>query len=155
LLWPGRIFWVVSTLACFGVAVATALRMPRTREDGMTLVASVATLLLLTIVAFVATNTVFSPQFHLWLIPLAALVLEGRGSRGGGVPRQAVRAACLVFVATMIVPTFYPHREYTDGLGLLRTGTLVLRNVLMLYATVCLWRAADAMRSLAKTTTPA
>ncbi len=155
LLWPGRILWVVSTLACFGVAVATALRMPRTREDGVTPVASVATLLLLTIVPFVATNTVFSPQFHLWLIPLAALVLEGRGSRGGDVPRQAVRAACLVFVATIIVPTFYPHREYTSGLGLLRTGTLLLRNVLMLYATVCLWRAAGEMRRMARTAAPA
>ena len=121
----------------------------------MTPVASVATLLLLTIVPFVATNTVFSPQFHLWLIPLAALVLEGRGSRGGSVPRQAVRAACLVFVATIIVPTFYPHREYTSGLGLLRTGTLLLRNVLMLYATVCLWRAAGEMRRMARTAAPA
>jgi hypothetical protein len=155
LLWPGRILWVVSTLACFGVAVATALRMPRTREDGVPPVASVATLLLLTIVPFVATSTVFSPQFHLWLIPLAALVLEGRGSKGGDVPRLAVRAACLVFVATTIVPTFYPHREYTSGLGLLRTGTLLLRNVLMLYATVCLWRAAGEMRRMARTAAPA
>jgi uncharacterized membrane protein len=151
LLWPGRLLWVVSTLICFGVAIATALRMPRTREDGVTPVAPVATLLLLTIVPFVATNTVFSPQFHLWLIPLAALVLEGRSSRGGSVPRQAMRAACLILVATMLVPTFYPHREYTSGLGLLRTGTLVLRNGLMLYATVCLWKAADEMRRRAGT----
>jgi uncharacterized membrane protein len=146
LLWPGRLLWVASTLACLGAAVVTALRMTRTREDGVISVASVATLLLLTIVPFVATSTVFSPQFHLWLIPLAALVLEGRGSTGD-VPRLAVRAACLVFVATIIVPTFYPHREYTSGLGLLRTGTLLLRNVLMLYATVCLWRAAAEIRT--------
>ena len=146
LLWPGRLLWVASTLACFGAAVVTALRLARTRDGGVTSVATVATLLLLAVVPFVATNTVFSPQFHLWLIPLAALVLEERGSRGGGIPRQAVRAACLVFVATIIVPTFYPHREYTSGLGLMRTGTLLLRNVLMLYAMVCLWRAAADMR---------
>ena len=151
LLGPGRVLWVVSTIACLGMAVATALRIARARQDGVTPAASVATLMLLAVVPFVATNTVFSPQFHLWLIPLAALVLEGRSSRGGGVPRQAVRAACLVLVATMLVPTFYPHREYTSGLGLLRTGTLVLRNGLMLYATVCLWRAAGEMRRLAGT----
>jgi hypothetical protein len=50
-----------------------------------------------------------------------------------------------VFVATIIVPTFYPTREYAEGLGLWRTGVLVLRNVLLLYATVCLARAALAV----------
>ena len=98
--------------------------------------------MLLTAAAFVATNTVFSPQFHLWLIPLAALVLEGRAAKDGGLPRLAVRAAWVIVVATLIVPTFYPSREYTLGLGAWRTGVLVLRNVMLLYATVCLWRAA-------------
>jgi len=130
------------------MAVTTALRLARTHDDGVIPVASVATLMLLTIVPFVATNTVFSPQFHLWLIPLAALVLEGRDSRGSSVPRRAVRAAWVIFAATLIVPTFYPHREYTSGLGVFRTGTLVLRNVMMLYASVCLWRAAGEMRRI-------
>ena len=58
--------------------------------------------MLLTAAAFVATNTVFSPQFHLWLIPLAALVLEGRAKDGGLLPRLAIRAAWVIFVATTI-----------------------------------------------------
>jgi hypothetical protein len=94
-------------------------------------------------VPFVATNTVFSPQFHLWLIPLAALVLERRDS----LPRPAVRAAWAIFVATMIVPTFYPSREYTLGLGLWRTVVLVMRNSLLLYAAVSLFQAAQLVRT--------
>ena len=38
-------------------------------------VADIASVLLLPLAAFVATNNVLSPQFHLWLLPLAALVL--------------------------------------------------------------------------------
>ena len=145
LLAPARLFWVVSTLACLAMAVATMLRMARSRGSG-TPAAAVAALMLLTVAAFVATNTVFSPQFHLWLIPLAALVLEGRATKDGDLPRLAVRAAWVIIVATMIVPTFYPSREYTLGLGVWRTGVLVLRNAMLLYATVCLWRAATDMR---------
>ena len=89
-------------------------------------------------VAFVATNTVLSPQFHLWLIPLAALVLEGRST----LPRHAARGAWAVFLATMVVPAFFPHREFGRGLGVGLTGVLVLRNALLAYATVALWKAA-------------
>ncbi len=138
---PARLLWVAATLACLAVATATALQMARPR-DGEATSARVAMFLLLAVVAFVATNTVFSPQFHLWLVPLTALVLEGRH---GTIPRQGVRAAWVVFLATMIVPTFYPTREYAEGLGLWRTGVLVLRNVLLLYATVCLWKAASTI----------
>ena len=155
LLWPGRLLWVVSTLACFGVAVATALRMPRTRTDGLTPVASVATLLLLTVVPFVATNTVFSPQFHGWLIPLAALVLRRTGSRGGDVPEQAgargVAGLRRVDHRADVLPAQGIHvRARTHA----NWEPLVLRNVLMLYAMVCLWRAAAEMRR-ARTAAPA
>ena len=144
LLGPARLFWGVSTLGCLGMAIAATRRMAASREKGDTSAAAVATVMLLAVVAFVATNTVFSPQFHLWLIPLAAVVLEGRTT--GGLPRLAVRAAWVIFVATMIVPTFYPSREYALGLGLWRTGVVVLRNAMLLYATVCLWTASAEMR---------
>jgi hypothetical protein len=143
LLGPARMFWVVSTLASLGVAIAGALRMARASE-GAARPAAVAMLMLLTVAAFVATNTVLSPQFHVWLIPVAALVLEGRAS----LPPAAVRAAWLTFVATMIVPTFFPHRQFGPGLGPLLTGVLVLRNGLLLYATVCLAQAAFAILSV-------
>jgi hypothetical protein len=137
LLVPARLLWIGATLGACGVAVAAAVRH---RIRGKADLA--ATFLLLTVTAFVATNTVFSPQFHLWLIPLAALVLEGRDT----LPRPARRGAWIVVAATLIVPTFYPSREYALGLGLWRTIVLVSRNVLLLIATLCLWRAALRMR---------
>ena len=140
LLVPARLLWIGATLGSCGVAVAAALRRGvRLHSD------TTGTLLLLTATAFVATNTVFSPQFHLWLIPLAALALEGRHT----LPPPARRAAWIVFAATMIVPAFYPSREYAVGLGLWRTIVLVIRNVLLLYATACLWKAALRMRETA------
>src|SRR5688572_22946902 len=146
LLAPARAIWVLYTLAAIGVAVMCA-RQVRLKADpangGFTTApAEVAALLLLPLVPFVATNTVFSPQFHLWLIPLAALVLERRDT----LPRAAVRAAWVIFIATMIVPTFYPSREYTLGLGLWRTVALLIRNGLLLYAAICLVRTARDMR---------
>jgi len=56
-----------------------------------------------------------------------------------GVPPEALRAAWCIVAATLIVPVFYPSREYAAGLGLWRTAVLVLRNGLLIYATVCLW----------------
>ena len=139
LFWPARLLWVASTLACLGMAVAAAVR---TGREAVSAPAAVASLMLLAAVAFVATSTVFSPQFHLWLVPLAALALEGRRA---GLPRLAMRGAWVIFFATMIVPTFYPSREYALGLGLWRTAVLVIRNLLLLYAAVCLWNAAREM----------
>ena len=48
----------------------------------------------------------------------------------------------------MIVPTFYPSREYTLGLGLWRTVVLLIRNSLLLYAAVSLFQAAREMRKV-------
>jgi hypothetical protein len=146
LLGTARALWIISTLACLGVAILSATRMVRIPER-LAGPAPIATLLLLTTVAFVATNPVFSPQFHLWLIPLAALVLEGRSA----LPVPARRGAWLVFVATLIVPSFFPHKQFYRGLGPALTAVLVLRNALLLYAMVCLWKAASAMRQARET----
>ena len=140
LFMPARLFWVAATLA--GVFVATAAAVRMARSAGRPAAPVIAMLMLLAAAAFVASNTVFSPQFHLWLIPLAALTLEGRHA---GVPPGGVRGAWIVFAATIIVPTFYPTREYAEGLGLWRTGVLVLRNVMLLYAAFCLAKAARSL----------
>ena len=149
LLVPARLLWVASTLVCLGMAIAGALRMARTSEIPPR-ASAVGMLILLAVVAFVATNTVLSPQFHLWLIPLAALVLEDRAT----LPPPAVRAAWLVFVATMIVPTFFPHRQFGQGLGPALTLVLVLRNLLLVYATISLFQAASAWRRVAEPSNP-
>jgi len=142
LLGPARILWIVSTLAAFGVAILSTLRM--TRSTGQTTAPAIAMQMLLTVLAFVATNIVLSPQFHLWLIPLAALMLEGRRN----LPPQAVRAAWLTFLATLLVPAFVPHKQFGAGLGGPLTAVLLLRNTLLLYATACLARAAFAILSV-------
>jgi hypothetical protein len=148
LVGPGRLLWGALTLACVASATLTAWRLrSRAQARGGVDVAVTAAVLLLPITAFVATNTVFSPQFHLWLLPLAALVLSapprgaGVADRAAALPAPAVRAALCIFAATFIVPVFYPHHEYGTGLGLPRTAVLLLRNGLMLYATACLWVA--------------
>ena len=143
LLGTARAVWIISTLACLGVAILCGIRMQKAKVDGP---APIALLMLLTAVAFVATSPVFSPQFHLWLIPLAALVLEGRAT----LPSSARRGAWLVFVATMIVPSFFPHKQFYRGLGPWLTAVLVLRNALLVYATVCLWKAASATGEVRK-----
>ncbi|HEX4985348.1 MAG TPA: hypothetical protein VFV71_04670, partial [Burkholderiales bacterium] len=110
-------------------------------RSGETPAPAIAMQMLLTVLAFVATNIVLSPQFHLWLIPLAALMLEGRRS----LPPQAIRAAWLTLLATLLVPAFVPHKQFGSGLGAPLTGVLLLRNGLLLYATACLAQAAFAI----------
>ena len=151
LVGPGKLLWAVVTLACTASATLTAWRLG-SQAPRQTPVAEMAAVLLLPIVAFVATNTVLSPQFHLWLLPLAALVLSARLAPPGiahgsapTVPAEALRAAWCIIAATLIVPAFYPHREYAAGLGMLRTALLVLRNGLLIYATGCLWIAVRKM----------
>lgn len=144
LVGPGKLLWVATTLACTAAATWTAWHLGGQRSRSAT-IAEMAAVLLLPIAGFVATNIVLSPQFHLWLLPLAALVLFGRPAAPGvedsaaTVPAQALRAAWCIVAATLIVPAFYPHREYAAGLGPLRTSLLLLRNGLLLYATTCLW----------------
>lgn len=144
LVGPGQWLWAAATLTCLALATWTAWRLTSAASQPVP-VGVMAAVLLLPIAAFVATNTVLSPQFHLWLLPLAALVLSAppRGAAVAGqpasVPPEARRAAWCIVVATLIVPVFYPSREYSTGLGLWRTAVLILRNSLLLYATISLW----------------
>jgi hypothetical protein len=150
LVGPGKLLWLATTLACAALATWTAWRLS-SEASRPTHIAQMAAVLLLPLAAFVATNTVLSPQFHLWLLPLAALVLARPGPADDAdrsavtVPATALRAAWCIFAATLVVPAFYPHREYAAGLGMLRTALLVLRNGLLLYATGCLWIAVRKM----------
>jgi hypothetical protein len=151
---PARLVWVAATLAAVATATLSAWHVgSRSRaSDAPVPLPHVAALALLPITAFVATNIVLSPQFMLWLVSLAAIVLFAPTSRAASDPRlfsippAARRAAWCIFVATMLVPTFFPSKEYGHGFGLWRTGVLLLRNVLLLYSTGCLWLAAQAMR---------
>ena len=138
LVLPARALWLTATLACLARASGAVLRSRPVHSAS-----SVAAVALLPLTAFVSLNTVLSPQYHLWLLPLAALVFVP--SRDGGGPAASARmrrGAALIVLATLIVPTFYPSREHDIGLGLWRTSLLLLRNVLLLQAAYFLWKGA-------------
>ena len=98
-----------------------------------------ATLVLLPVTTFVTFSLVLSPQFHLWLAPLAALALLARRRPDAGIGTGALWC---IFVSTFLVPAFFPSPTFDSGLDLGRTLVLVLRNVLLLYATWSLARTA-------------
>jgi hypothetical protein len=147
LVTPARIVWATATLGSVALAMWAAWRQTlRSERDADTLSLSVtATLLLLPVTTFVAFNPVLSPQFHLWLAPLAALSLLARRWPDAGVDTGALWC---IFFSTFLVPAFTPSPTFDTGLDLGRTLVLVFRNVLLLYAT---WRLLQTAMRLAST----
>jgi len=78
-----------------------------------------ARLALLPILAFIAFNIVLSPQYLIWLLPLAAL----------GAMDGAKWPMLLVVLAVMVTPIIYPGRHYGTGLALTETLVLLFRNI--------------------------
>lgn len=86
-------------------------------------IAWVARLLLGPLLAFVAFNQVLSPQFMIWLLPLAALAtLDGNPWIVLGIP-----------LATVLTPVIFPSfgADYSNGLNSLETMVLVMRNLIL------------------------
>jgi len=144
LIAPARLVWVAATVASVAVAAHYAARRSWTMPSSAGTLdrpqqAELAMLLLLPVAAFVATNPVLSPQFHLWMLPLSALMLltEARSL----ISPDARHAALCILLSALIVPSFYPTRVFGTGLDLLRTLCLMLRDVLLLYGTIRLWMA--------------
>jgi hypothetical protein len=138
---PARIVWVAATLGSVALATWAAWRRRLSSgDDADTVSLSVtATLALLPVTTFVAFGLVLSPQFHLWLAPLAALALLARRRPDVGVGTGALWC---IFVSTFLVPAFFPSPTFDGGLDFGRTLVLVLRNLLLLYATWSLARTA-------------
>ncbi|MFF0489014.1 glycosyltransferase family 87 protein [Nocardia sp. NPDC004068] len=102
-------------LACAGVAYVglTAPRRPR-----------VAQLAFLVVAAFLLTNKVWSPQYSLWLVPLAVLAL----------PHRRILLAWMTIDALVWFPRMYYYLG-TDKKGVPEqwfTGTVVLRDLAVL-----------------------
>ena len=144
---PARGVWAIATMAAIVLATRAALRtnlvdwpgLPRglNRES----VATLAVLLLFPTLTFVAFNLVLSPQFHLWLAPLAALALFGRRDPAGIAGAASVRRALWCTLASgLLVPVFFPSRTFDTGLDLGRTIVLAIRNGLLVYALWSLWK---------------
>jgi hypothetical protein len=91
----------------------------------------IARLLLIPLLAFVALNQVLSPQYMIWLLPLAALgSLEGKSWALGAIS-----------LATMLTPLFYPVPDYYHpGLNLVETIILLCRDFILIAVWVSLIR---------------
>jgi hypothetical protein len=125
-----RLLWVVTTLVSGAVAAARLWR-----EPNMSL-GQLARVLLLPLLAFVVFNPVFSPQFMIWLLALAALgTLEG-----------SLWVPLAVLFCAMITPIVCPSlfHDFSRGLGLFETVVMVLRNIVLAGAWIGLMAAEKA-----------
>ncbi|GIH64962.1 glycosyltransferase 87 family protein [Microbispora siamensis] len=99
---------------------------------------------LTTVLFLVATSRVLSPQYLVWVIGIAAVILSVRRDRPGPTQRPA---ALLVMVAALLTGIMYPwvEQDYSWTGALPGTLVLVLRNLVFLAAAVTsyvqLWRA--------------
>jgi len=112
-----RLLWVTTVL--FSVALASwAAARCEIRSIGQ-----VARLLLVPLLAFVAFNQVLSPQFMIWILPVAVLAMS----------TGKVWPVFLIVPATMLTPIIFPALPGHYGTGLLLPETLVLvaRNLVL------------------------
>ncbi|KAB8184085.1 glycosyltransferase 87 family protein [Microbispora catharanthi] len=104
---------------------------------------------LTTVLFLVATSRVLSPQYLVWVIGIAAVILSVRRDRPGPTQRPA---ALLVMVAALLTGIMYPwvEQDYSWTGALPGTIVLVLRNLVFLAAAVTsyvqLWRATRRPR---------
>lgn len=106
-------------VVCFSVAVASCAAAHCRKPS----VGEIARLLLGPALGFVAFGPVLSPQYMIWLLPLAALgTLQGNPWILLGVP-----------LATMLTPVIYPSLtgNYDTGLNSVETMVLVTRNLIL------------------------
>lgn len=119
-----RIIFVSAT--CISVAAASGFSRHCVKPS----LARLAVILLVPLVGFIAFNPVLSPQYMIWILPLAAL-----GSLDNEMPTM-----WLILLATALTPVFYPSADYYTGLNLFETIILLLRNLILLAAWALLLR---------------
>ncbi|MGO3795624.1 MAG: glycosyltransferase 87 family protein [Pauljensenia sp.] len=129
----------VAQLALFAWVVAITVRMWRTRDAQ----AAAAALAASSVVAvLLATNKVFSPQYVMWLVPVAAvaIALGGRGLPGWWTPALVVTS----FLTQLSYPTTYGwlYSGSTGWTFLLGTAIMLTRNALVVTLAVSMCRSA-------------
>ena len=112
----------VALVAALAGIVALALRAPRRPR--------LMPLLFLTVLAFLLTNKVWSPQFSLWLVPLAVLA---RPRWGPFLAWQAAEALVLLTRFYFFVSQGAPGEGIDDGWFL---GAVLLRDALLVLLAV-------------------
>jgi uncharacterized membrane protein len=117
----------LEVVAVVGIWILFA-RMRRPSGDALVLACAAA------VAAMVATGKVFSPQYLIWLVPLAPLV---RGRRG-------IVASVLLLAALGLTQTWFPGSYWSLALAQTEpfAGFLLLRDLAVLaLATVLVWPA--------------
>jgi hypothetical protein len=112
-----RIIFLLVMVASTAAAVLVAAR---SRDISPT---RVCRILLVPLLGFVAFNQVFSPQFMIWLLPIAALTaLQGN-----------LQLPAAILFATALTPLIFPsfRGHYYTGLNLWETAVLVVRNLIL------------------------
>ena len=150
---PGRLLWAAATLACLASATLAAWRLAKTSRQGRSprwrpccCCPSPRSWRPTPCSARSFTCGCCRWRRSCWFRP-------ARASRATRTCQRRRAAWCIVF-ATVIVPVFYPNREYGTGLGLWRTAVLLLRNGVLIYATVSLWAAVRKIERAADSGQP-
>jgi hypothetical protein len=143
LLPDARGLFVIGVLCSVTIVSLAATRFTRLS------IGRLARLLLVPLLGFVAFNQVLSPQFMIWLLPLAALgTLEGNPWIVLGIP-----------LATALTPVIFPSFgfDYSSGLNSLETIVLITRNLILVAVWWLLikeqwgiWRNGDPERTQAR-----
>ncbi|MDR3377435.1 MAG: glycosyltransferase family 87 protein [Verrucomicrobiae bacterium] len=112
-----RALLAATVLASLMLTILAACRLVRPS------LSQLAGILLLPLLAFVAFNQALSPQYLIWVLPLAALTVF----EGNSWPALAVA------LATVLTPIIYPsiHGNYATGLDSFETTVLLLRNLIL------------------------
>lgn len=118
-----RICFIVAVFMSTIYATYLAYKMHgKTKETTSNNVAYIARLMLLPLLSFMVFSLVFSPQYLIWLLPIAVIA----SIRGSFWPILGILVACT------LTSQFYPVNEYFGpGLNLVQTIALVSRNLLL------------------------
>jgi hypothetical protein len=130
----------VLTLGVTALGTWIASRLPRAPEG-------VAAAAFTTLVLVVAVASVFSPQFMIWVVALAAVAAAYRGSR---VSLQALAVVFITALTRWIYPTLHAGLVHADNLPII---VLWARNLALLLTGI--YAAVRLIESVSGPSTPA
>lgn len=105
-------------------------------------VETVAWVCLAAVSGFVVTSKVFSPQYLLWLLPVATAALASGRARRGPLLRWTILLVLVCALTQMVFPLLYPSLIDHDQASFRSAVLLAVRNALTVLLTLLAWREA-------------